>query len=537
LLLAALVFVALAAGPAHNAGAQTAEIEGKRAEAREVQARMQATLEEVAGMQAAYDRSARKLKDVEREIRANERALGEKEEALEGARERLSERAASSYRSGGVVYLDVLLSVRSFEDLAGRGALLMEIMAEDRRVLRRADEAREELAEQRERLEDERDNRAGLLRDMREQQAAIDRRLEKQRDTYASLGSEIQALVREEQERRAREAAEARARAAAEARAREMAEQQAALEKVAAADAARQLQQRYEEQAAAEAAARAERQRLAEQAAKAERQAREAEARKDARQEQARLAAQAAEARRASEEQAAAEAAARAEQQRLVAEAKRQARQAERQAAARQAAQEAAAQKAERQAEQSAAQAQYEAPEPAAPVESVATEPATEPDTKPAPESTATAADPRAQAILDNPNISMYPGVEGDIASGNVDSRVLDVIEFAAQGHTITLSAIRTGHPYGDSPTLDTLGYSGYPNAHYFYRAVDIAEIDGAPVSAGNAAAQQLAQEIYNSFAPAELGSPWTFGAGSFSDALHQDHIHVGWPYGSEGAL
>ncbi len=66
---------------------------------------------------------------------------------------------------------------------------------------------------------------------------------------------------------------------------------------------------------------------------------------------------------------------------------------------------------------------------------------------------------------------------------------------------------------------------------------MDIYEVDGVPVSSGNQAAHDLAQSIEDNFAPEELGSPWVFGTGSFSDALHQNHIHVGWAYGADGGL
>ncbi|MCA3748491.1 MAG: hypothetical protein IN808_05045, partial [Rubrobacter sp.] len=143
--------------------------------------------------------------------------------------------------------------------------------------------------------------------------------------------------------------------------------------------------------------------------------------------------------------------------------------------------------------------------------------------------------DPRVQAILENPNITLTEMARQDLISGIVDPRVLDVVEFAASEHAISISVFATGHPYG--PTLDALGYAGYPNSHYFGRAVDIYAVDGAPVSSGNQAAYELAQAIHARFAPAELGSPWTFGEGSFSDAMHQDHIHVGWAYAASGSL
>lgn len=416
-----LVSVVLFAGAAQ---AQTPEIEGKKAQAQQVQLQMQQTLQEVAEAQARYNASQEKLAEVTAEIRANERKLQRTERELWKARSRLDARAEGSYKSAGMMYLDVLFSVRSFGEFATKGALLRQIMEDDRETLSNVREAKARLAGQRERLTEQRARQAEISRQMQEEQAAIDWRLQEQRAYYEALDAEIKDLVQEERARQVREAAARRAEQEAQRRAREEAERLAA----AAAEEA----QREAELAAEEAA------------------------------------------RSAAEQQYAGAAA-------------------------------------EQYEDPSAAEAQYEEEQPVV------------------------AADGRAQAILDNPNISMSSQVQQDLANGIVDSRVLDVVEFAATDHTIAISVFATGHPYG--PTLDALGYTGYPNAHYFGRAVDIYMVDGVAVTAGNAAAQELAAAIYDTFTPPELGSPWPFGPGSFVDALHQDHIHVGWPYAANGGL
>ncbi len=130
--------------------------------------------------------------------------------------------------------------------------------------------------------------------------------------------------------------------------------------------------------------------------------------------------------------------------------------------------------------------------------------------------------------VLADPNVTMYPGVEYDIWNGIANRRILKVIDFAASRHQITLSVIKTGYPYA-SPTLGALGMPDYPNAHHFGRAVDIAAVDGALVSPANDSARTLARQIHTAFAPEDLGSPWRLGPGSFTDADHKNHIHVGW--------
>lgn|GEM_PF-2546555 len=464
----ALCAVLLLAG---SAGAQTPEIDSKRAEVQRVQSRISATLQDISRIQSSYEESQARLADLRERIARNRREIEEASRELEAARERVSERAEGSYKAGGVMYLDVLLSVRSFSEFAGRSRFVLRALAEDRRIVSRLREARRELEEReaalRESLREQRAVSAGLLQKRR----AIERRLEEHRRAYAALDAELKELVRREQERRAREAAEARRRAAAEA-----AERQAALERWAAAPE--------------------------EPAAGSPEPAREAAAR---------------DLGEASAPAAPTEGAERPKPPR-----------------------EAAAVPPASPAPPSEAEApEPEAPaaESAGPPPSAAEEQYEEPEA-PAPEVSrpeVSSADPRVQAILENPNITLTGVARQDLVSGIVDPRVLDVVEFAASEHAISISVFATGHPYG--PTLDALGYAGYPNSHYFGRAVDIYAVDGAPVSSGNQAAYELAQAIYARFSPAELGSPWTFGAGSFSDALHQDHIHVGWAYAANGGL
>jgi len=620
-LAAVLAVAAVSFASAGEAAGQTREIEDAKAQAEQVRLEIEATLQDVAEAQELYNEAAAELDAVQAEIRANERDLKKTSRALKVARARLAGRAQDSYKSGGVLFLDVLLSVRSFSELSQKGDFLARVLTEDRAALKEMRRIRDRLDSQRAALEAKRARKAEILGQMEAQQAAIDARLQEQRQMLEGLDAEVRRLVQEEQARQAREAAERRAREEAQRAAEEEAARQAEAERAAAAEEARVAVQQYstateevQEEAVraaeAEAAARQERERQEALAAEAERLAQEAEARAEkARQdEEARRRAEeelerqrqeAEEARRLAEEQARAEEEARAERERILAEAEEAERQADLQAE-QQAAEEAgippedlgatgdqyagADQYAgedqyaggqyedqyggetppeepavgepavgepavEEPAEEAPAEGQYEEPEAEEPESE---EPAAE--EPPAEEPAASeeqyqadgagedsggpvAADPRLQALIDNPNIEMREGVQADIAAGAVDPVILDVIEFAAERYPIELSAITTGHPYGGEATLAALGYGSYPNAHYFGRAVDIARVDGAPVSPGNPAAQELAQAIFDEFGPQELGSPWLFGAGSFSDALHQDHIHIGWAYGADGGL
>jgi hypothetical protein len=90
--------------------------------------------------------------------------------------------------------------------------------------------------------------------------------------------------------------------------------------------------------------------------------------------------------------------------------------------------------------------------------------------------------------------------------------------------HRITISSMCSDHP------KRTAG--GSISNHYYGRAVDIATVDGRPVGPGNIAARQLAVALSRldpRLRPSEIGSPWQLpGASYFSDAAHQNHLHIG---------
>jgi hypothetical protein len=104
-----------------------------------------------------------------------------------------------------------------------------------------------------------------------------------------------------------------------------------------------------------------------------------------------------------------------------------------------------------------------------------------------------------------------------------MDPRLGTILLRLAESHRITLSATTSDHPQSTA--------GGSPSNHWFGRAVDIATVDGEIVRPNSAAARKLAIELTRldrSFRPDEVGSPWAIGApGFFSDADHQDHIHV----------
>jgi len=138
------------------------------------------------------------------------------------------------------------------------------------------------------------------------------------------------------------------------------------------------------------------------------------------------------------------------------------------------------------------------------------------------------------QAVLHNPAIALTPAARSDVASGAIDPRVLEVLLLIAQTHELApVGPLITGHSYYVKGTTRV-------SNHVFGRAVDILGVDGAPVSPANEAAREVMQQILTlapPLVPDELGGPWVIsvdGHTSFTNAAHQDHIHIGWQSGNE---
>ena len=131
---------------------------------------------------------------------------------------------------------------------------------------------------------------------------------------------------------------------------------------------------------------------------------------------------------------------------------------------------------------------------------------------------------PEAVALLSNPNVVLDADGVADIRAGRIDPRVVAVITTLSRTRRITVSAMCSDHP--------KLTRGGAVSTHYVGRAMDIAAVDDVAVTVTNAKAHKVAvglSSLHPSYRPDEIGSPWVIaGPGFFTDAAHQDKIHVG---------
>ena len=128
---------------------------------------------------------------------------------------------------------------------------------------------------------------------------------------------------------------------------------------------------------------------------------------------------------------------------------------------------------------------------------------------------------PAAERLLDDPGVELSDSARWDIYRGGVDEGLLQALGDAGRRFDFAVGILDSGHPpYVWATTR--------PSAHSVGYAADIHEVDGRLVidqQEVGSPAYRLAQF----FAPtaAQLGSPWALGAATFSDAVHQDHLHL----------
>jgi murein DD-endopeptidase MepM/ murein hydrolase activator NlpD len=133
------------------------------------------------------------------------------------------------------------------------------------------------------------------------------------------------------------------------------------------------------------------------------------------------------------------------------------------------------------------------------------------------------------QRVLADKRLSIYPCGRTDIATGQIDRRLLAMLEYlSAKGFQLGITALKCGHSY--------LTTSGNVSEHSTGDAVDIAEIDGVPVS-GHQGPGTLADELIKTalqlqgtMHPHQLISLEDLpGETSFALPDHYDHVHVGY--------
>jgi len=131
--------------------------------------------------------------------------------------------------------------------------------------------------------------------------------------------------------------------------------------------------------------------------------------------------------------------------------------------------------------------------------------------------------------VLADDGLSIYSCGREDVATGQIDRRVLAVLEYLrSKGFTLTVTALKCGHGYYTT--------SGNVSEHSTGDAVDIAEVDGIPVT-GHQGPGTLVDELIRdalqlqgTMHPHQVISLEDLpGETSFALPDHYDHVHIGY--------
>ena len=134
------------------------------------------------------------------------------------------------------------------------------------------------------------------------------------------------------------------------------------------------------------------------------------------------------------------------------------------------------------------------------------------------------------QRVLNDPALSIYACGRNDIQTGQIDRRVLAVMEYlVAKGYHLTITSLKCGHSY--------LTASGNVSAHSYGSAVDIAAVNGIPI-AGHQGPGTITEavikdllQLQGTMRPAQIISLMDLGPPTFILPDHWNHIHVGYSF------
>ncbi|WP_127142524.1 hypothetical protein [Pelagibacterium montanilacus] len=131
-----------------------------------------------------------------------------------------------------------------------------------------------------------------------------------------------------------------------------------------------------------------------------------------------------------------------------------------------------------------------------------------------------------ALSVLNDPRIELPDSARWDIFRGGISSNLLKIMARMAEETDYGVVTLMSGHPREVFGT-DRLSDHTRGRAVDVYRLGDRLVIDDRHEGSGTKA---FVEWLYDQPEVVRIGSPWAldgFGGRSFTDALHQDHLHI----------
>lgn len=135
---------------------------------------------------------------------------------------------------------------------------------------------------------------------------------------------------------------------------------------------------------------------------------------------------------------------------------------------------------------------------------------------------------PTAVAVLSQPNLDLPDTARWDVAGGHTAEPVTALLQQLGQQYRLSVTTLSSGHPE------QVFGTDRVSN-HTRGRAVDVWAVNGVPIISYRDTPELLRPllEAASAAGVSELGTPWQLElAGSFTDVVHQDHLHLGFKQG-----
>ena len=129
--------------------------------------------------------------------------------------------------------------------------------------------------------------------------------------------------------------------------------------------------------------------------------------------------------------------------------------------------------------------------------------------------------------VLASPRIEMSDTTRSDVRAGRIDTRILGLLLDLTAERRVAVTVLASGHPH------EVFGTNRVSN-HTRGRAVDIWAVDGRTVAQQRSEQSSAARELTLRALAAgatEVGAPWVVSAGgrsSFTNTVHEDHVHIG---------
>jgi peptidoglycan DL-endopeptidase CwlO len=194
-------------------GAHADQIGAKRAQAQGVLAQLQQLDAAAQLANSRYQEANRKLRSVEQQLRENQQALGVARGNLDRAQRTLAKRLVAIYTSEDQQSsLAVILGARSLDDLISRIETVNTMSKQNTSLIHQVLGFQQQVVHRRTLLQTERASQRRLVVTRAAERSSVEGRLASERHLYASVRSEIQQMISQQQ---AQQLAAARAATAA----------------------------------------------------------------------------------------------------------------------------------------------------------------------------------------------------------------------------------------------------------------------------------------------------------------------------------